>query len=275
MGSIKHIIVALSLCLPMHCFANNDSTVHLKQTGFVTGNFANFYADNLGNIFCITADNQVKKLNTKGDSLGVFNDVKQYGKIYSIDVSNPLKILIYYRDFSTVLLLDRFLNVISVIDLRQSQILQARAVAQSYDGNIWVYDDLDAMIKKLDYNGNILQQSADFRLLFDDAFSPAKIIDNNGQLFLYDIKFGWKIFDYYNGFKKNIPYLGWRDVQVSDNYLSGRDSVYFYYAQASEWENTKAISGIDLANVLKVQLQTGQLFALKKDGIYIYSITEH
>jgi hypothetical protein len=275
MGRIKHIFFALAFFYASQSFADGDTALHLQQTKFIAANFTDFYADNLGNIYCITPDNQVKKINTNGDSLAVFNDVKQYGKIFSIDVTNPLKILVYYKDFSSILILDRFLNTIAVIDLRQSNILEARAVAGSYDGNIWVFDELDAKIKKLDYNGNILLQSADFRLLFSDNFSPSKIIDNNSGLFLYDPKQGWKMFDYYGGFKKNILYTDWKDVQVSDNILSGRDSTTIFYAQTSSWQFSKAVPDISLSNVIKTQFRVNQFFTLTKEGIFIYSILQH
>ena len=48
------------------------------------------------------------------------------------------------------MVLDRFLNIRNTIDLRQSGIFQVSAVAQSYDNNIWVFDDLDSKIKKID-----------------------------------------------------------------------------------------------------------------------------
>ncbi len=103
-----------------------------------------FSVDNLGNIYVINNDNQLKKLSPRGDSLAVFNDVRRYGKIGSIDVTNPLKILVYYRDFTTIIELDRFLNIINTIDLRAQNILQAKAVGLAYDNNVWVFDELDA-----------------------------------------------------------------------------------------------------------------------------------
>ena len=66
-------------------------------------------------------------------------------------------------------MLDRFLNVRNTIDLRSSGILQARAVAQSYDNNYWVFDELESKIKKVDDNGKVLLESADFRMILPRA----------------------------------------------------------------------------------------------------------
>src|SRR3954453_9849977 len=88
--------------------AGTDTTLHLLVEKTITGKYANFYTDNFGNIFLISKTNQLKKLNQNFDSVGVFNDTRRYGNIYSLDLNNPLKILVYSRDFTTILVLDRF-----------------------------------------------------------------------------------------------------------------------------------------------------------------------
>ena len=124
----------------------------------ITQDIVDFSVDNLGNIYVINSDNQLKKLSPRGDSLAVFNDVRRYGKIGSIDVTNPLKILVYYRDFTTIIELDRFLNIINTIDLRKQNILQAKAVGLAYDNNIWIFDELDARLKRIGDDGTLVDQ---------------------------------------------------------------------------------------------------------------------
>ncbi len=136
-----------------------------------------FAVDNLGNIYTLNADNQLKKIGPKGDSLAVFNDVRRYGKITHIDVTNPLKILVYYREFTTVIELDRFLNIVNTVDFRKQNILQAKAVALGYDNNIWVYDELDAVLKRIGDDGSLVDQTTDFRQIFDSVPEPTTICD--------------------------------------------------------------------------------------------------
>ncbi|MGI8951937.1 MAG: hypothetical protein ACR2FN_10180 [Chitinophagaceae bacterium] len=274
MATLKNIFFFILLLSSLQGFANADTTLRLHQTKIIQGNFSDFYVDNLGNVYLITSTNQIKKINSNGDSLAVFNDVKRYGNIFLMDVTNPLKILVYYKDFSTVIILDRFLNAVNTIDLRQSGILQAKAIALSYDGNIWVFDELNGKLKKVDENGNILLESSDFRLLFSDPFNPTKIIDNSGQLYLYDEKKGWLLFDYYGAFKKQFPFTNWKDVQVKDNRLQGRDSINLYYFTPVLLELTKAALNKSLSTVIKLQQQMNNLYALTSEGVYIYSIQQ-
>ena len=136
-----------------------------------------FTVDNLGNLYILNSTGQIKKMGPDGDSIAVFNNVRQYGKLYLMDVTNPLRVLLYYRDFGTIVVLDRFLNTRATIDLRKQQLFQVNAIGQSYDNNIWVYDELESKLKRVGEDGRIIDQSTDFRLIVDTAPSPQFIVD--------------------------------------------------------------------------------------------------
>jgi len=252
--------------------ADADTTFHLTVERNIPGTYTNFYTDNLGNIFLVSKSNQIKKLDPNLDSFSVFNDVRRYGNIYSLDVTNPLKILVYYKDFTTILTLDRFLNIRNTIDLRKADILQAKAVAQSYDNNYWVFDELDNAIKKIDDNGNVLFKSSDFRVLFSEQYNPSYIIDANGLLYLYDEKNGWLVFDYYGTFKRRIDITNRKDVQIFNNQIVSHDSTCFYYYNTKTFSEIKMLPDINLSNAIKVQQALNRIFVLQKDGLSVYSI---
>lgn len=246
--------------------------MHLVKEKKINGNYASFYTDNFGNLFLITANNQVKKLNQNLDSVGLFNDVRRYGDVFLLDVNNPLKIVVYYKDFTTIVVLDRFLNNRNTIDLRNAGILQAKAITQSYDNNYWVFDELNSKIKKIDDNGNVLLESPDFRILFSYEYNPQQIIDTDGALYLYDAKNGWLIFDYYGAFKKHISMIGWKDVNASRNILSGHDSGAFYTFNPNTFNELKINTDINIDKAMKVQRQLDKLLVLEKDNLTIYRI---
>ncbi len=250
-----------------------DTTLTLQINKTIPGSFSNFYTDNLQNIYLISsATNQIKKLNSNGDSVAVFNNILRYGKIYSMDVTNPLKILLYYKDFSTIVILDRFLATRATIDLRRLGITQVKVFSQSYDGNIWLYDEGDGKIKKTDESNHVLLESSDLRLVFDDSLNPVKIIDNNGQLYLYDNRLGWLVFDYYAAFKKQLSFTNWKDVAANDNQLTGRDDVHFFYASQSDIDFRALQSNVSFANVIKTERQQNKFYLLAKDALRIYTI---
>ncbi|MEI9933652.1 MAG: hypothetical protein WDM71_02100 [Ferruginibacter sp.] len=120
--------------------------------------------------------------------------MRTYGQLFSIDASNPLKTLLYYKDFSSVVELDRLLAVLNTVDLRKQNIISVRVITTSYDNNIWLFDEGDRKLKKIDDAGNELSETIDLSSVFDSIPSPVKIIDKDGFVYLYDPHKGFYIF---------------------------------------------------------------------------------
>ncbi|HEY4290051.1 MAG TPA: hypothetical protein VGN00_23285 [Puia sp.] len=234
-------------------------------------NILDFTVDNLGNIYVLTKDNQLKKLSPNGDSLAVFNDVRRYGKIATIDATNPLKILVYYAEFTTIIELDRFLNMINVIDLRKLNILQAKAVGLAYDNNVWVYDQLDARLKRIADDGSLVDQSTDFRQLFDVAPDPAVVRDQGGLVYLYDVVKGVYVFDHYGMLKTHIDLSGWLDFDVVDKNLLGRDDKKFYRYQLGTLDMKEEPIPAAYQGASRIRITPGIIYVLKSAGLEIYS----
>ncbi len=262
------------------CNALFGATFHYTDTAnpvksCIPGQYKNFFADALGNLYLQLPNNGIKKFDNNGDSVGLFNDVRRYGNLESMDVSNPLKVILFYRDFAAIAVLDRFLNLRNTIDLRQSGVLQPAAVAQSYDNNYWVFDAIEYKLKKIDDMGGIAFSTADFRLLFNEIFLPQVIIDDNAKLYLYDINYGWMIFDYYGGFLQKVPAAGWADVQVLPNKLCGRKDAYWMeYAYNTFTENKLPLPMVISASS-KLFISISDYITLEGDGICRYPIMNY
>ena len=135
-----------------------------------------FTADNLGNIYVLASAGLLKKYNSNGDSLNVYNNVRRYGALYTIDATNPMKLLLYHKNFSTVVMLDRYMNSVNTIDLRKAGIFQAKAVGLSNDNNVWVFDEQSSKLKKISENGELLSETTDLRQVLDEVPSLGKIL---------------------------------------------------------------------------------------------------
>jgi hypothetical protein len=207
-----------------------------------TGDIADVAMDNLDNLYIISGTGQIKKLNGAGDSVAIYNQAKNFGKIFSIDVSNPLKLLLFYKDFSTVVILDRFLANQSTLDLKKISVLNPSAIGNSYDNNIWVYDEYDNKLKKIDEKGNKLLETADFRTVFGQSISPQKILNDNGLVYLADTANGVFVFDNYGSFKKKIPIKNWQTITVANNTIvSTRNELITVFNSSTQLQNQKRI----------------------------------
>ena len=267
------VSLSLTLLIALVCFGQRDSILHVTLLKTFPTPVRDFTTDNLGNIYLLTNTNQIKKVNEKGDSIAVYNDVRRYGKIFSMDASNPLKVLVYYKDFSTIVVLDRLLNIRNTIDLRKQNILQVKTITSSYDNNIWLYDELDSRIKKIDDNGRILLESNDFRQVYEIVPSPASIYDRDGQLYLYDNKKGLLVYDYYGAQKNNYAIPQLNDVQVIDkNTITARDSSHIILYKPSSLQLFSFTAFKQQQNFSKTNFNGSRIFCLDKDGLLsVYS----
>jgi hypothetical protein len=250
--------------------AQTDTSFRLVK--IIKGDIAAFTVDNLDNIYLLSSTNQVKKLNARGDSVATFNDVKKFGKATLIDVSNPLKVLLYYRDFTTIVVLDRLLTIRNMIDLRKKDILQVRAIGQSYDNKIWLYDEVENKLKKIDEEGKMLLETPDFRQLFGEAPVPQKIYDQDQYVYLYDSAKAVFVFDYYGALKNKILIAGWHNFKIAGKYIFGsaNGKLFRYNITTFRLEEWKLPE--EIAQSLGFNFTSSRLYALKKDRIEIYSI---
>ncbi len=256
-------ILLIFLLISVSGMAQADTTFRLIKT--MKGDIVDFTVDNLDNVYVLNSRNQIKKFNANGDSVAIYNDIKKFGQATLVDVSNPLKILLYYKDFATVVMLDRFLNTVNSIDLRKQNIFQAKAIGQSYDNKIWVYDEIENKLKKVNEDGKLLQETPDFRLLLGTAPSPIKIFDENRYVYVYDSIFGVYVFDYYGALKNNIMIDHWQNFKVAGKYIFGSrsDSLFRYSLttfQADRWKMPEAIFKSRAFN-----FSSTRLYALRKD----------
>jgi hypothetical protein len=96
-------------------------------------------ADELGNLFY--TENQVF-YRKSGQRIFSFSNV-DLGELTAVDMGNPFKILLFYRDFNSVIILDNNLNELSQrLDFTgETQFNNVLFVGNSSQNNIWLYAD--------------------------------------------------------------------------------------------------------------------------------------
>lgn len=273
-----HCILTFSSCAQTKPLPDTPS-IHksgpvesFKFEKFIPGNYTYLDVDVLDNLYLITLGNQLKKLDPSGDSVAAFNDVKKYGNPSLIDVSNPLKILVYYQNFSTVVILDRLLTLRNTINFRKQNIFSVKALATSYDNNIWLFDEQDFKLKKINEEGKLLQESTDWRLFLNSVPSPVKLIDQENYVYAYDENKGFYIFDYYGTLKNTLPFLNWKNIAISGNKITGFvDDTYFSYEIKSLNLKSYPIPSL-FSGYLHIKAMNGKIYLLHKNGVQIYGV---
>ena len=228
--------------------------------------FGDFEVDNLGNLYLFGARQQLKKLSPTYDSLAVFNDTRHFGKLFMLDASNPLRILLFYRDFGAIIILDRFLNVRTILNLRTAGYQQVSAITQSYDNNIWLYDELENMIKKIDEGGKTLTSSPDFRVMFDEPPQPIALQDFNRYLYAYDPDKGLVVMDYFGAVKNKLSFKGWHNLHSAGNGIVATDSTGLVYFQPGNPDTKQQALPAKMLTARKIRVHQDKVYVLDEAG---------
>jgi hypothetical protein len=211
-----YIFIAISMT---HAQAQQNEWLHTKP--WISGNFIQFEIDELNQIYLLEASGRLIQYNEKGDSMSVYNDIKRFGVPNRIDVANPLRPLLFFPTYETMVVLDRLLTYRGSVNFRKLQQVQVSVAINAYDGNFWIYDEQDFKIKKINVEGIVQTESADLRLQLQEAPHPTYMFESDQRLVLYDIQNGFYLFDFYGGFIKHLPYKNWSMVQANRKEIGG------------------------------------------------------
>lgn len=228
-------------------------------------------ADLLSNTYIITALNAVEKYNSDGRLLARYTDNRR-GQAAWIDVSNPLKILVWYADFRTVLFLDRSLTELGEVNLIQAGYPDVRIVAAAQDGNLWLYDEVNFRLLKITPDGEKRAESQSLNLLEYTPRQAAMLRENDNRVWMADPAAGIGVFNIFGQFEQARK-LGQDvfDFQVIDNqfsYLSDSSIV------SERWplpEQTEVALPAPLRPCLK-WLGRQRLFVQKEGKLEVYEM---
>ncbi|CAN5321475.1 hypothetical protein BH09BAC2_BH09BAC2_06770 [soil metagenome] len=273
---LKYWCLFIFCCSATLLTAQNNSLVTadtlFKYNRTIDRQIVSFSVNPLGEIYFINKTNQLKKFGSNGDSVGVFNEVTRYGKLSYVDARNPWRTLLYYKGFSTIVLLDKYLNVAAALNLRKHDLYKVNAVTVSYDNNLWVYDENDQKLKKIDQAGKVLLETNDMRTIVDEIPAPVKIIDEVGLVYLYDPAKGLYVFDTYGGYKNQLRFLNWKTIAVSGSDVYGFTDKFIYKYKKGSLDLEQYSLPISFSGYSSVSIQNRNLYLLKDYCLYIYDL---
>ncbi len=140
--------------------------------------------DQYGFIYHINKDNLIK-FNLKGVPLYNYSN-KLLGNITQLDVSNPLRPLVFYKDQGIILALDNTLSLQkSEISLNELALYQTSCISNSnFDNGIWLYDiDVNEVVK-INHQAEVVFKSGNLSVILPDLQFPVlKLFEKNKKLY--------------------------------------------------------------------------------------------
>ena len=112
----------------------------------------------------------------KGDQGTINYSNVSLGKITSVNIQNPFKIVVFYKDFNSIILLDSNLNELTNrIDLtRETHFNNVQFVSISSENNLWIYAD-DTKLYLYDYKNNAVKVETQPINFYQNGFLPKLI----------------------------------------------------------------------------------------------------
>lgn len=225
-------------------------------------------ADNFGN-FYVASKNRLAKYSTEGKYLFPYEEFR-YGKIGAIDPTNPLKLMVYFPDFSTAVFLDKFLSPLSTLNFFELGYQNITAVASSVDGQVWFYDNVDFKLKKIDETGKVFRESQPLNLVLLQTPYPNFMLERDNQVYMNDPQLGILVFDFYGSYGKTIPLKGLTKFQVMQNSI-----IYFEDQKLKSYSpitfETKEVLLPDTTRVYNSIVSKEKMLLLKPDSVFFYS----
>jgi hypothetical protein len=186
-----------------------------------------FYTDHLDNIYFIDGHNFIKVETLTGERYEYGSP--SAGAITAADVTNPLQIMIFYRDFNRVVFLGNKLSPLQpALELSQLGIEQAVLACTSGRGGFWVFSDRYNSLIYFDGQLRKTNQSKVIGSISGTASKPVFMTEARNQLFLHVPLTGIMVFDRFASHVKTIPYAGPDRFQVLGGtivYFSGDELV--------------------------------------------------
>jgi hypothetical protein len=176
------------------------------------------FSDPMGNVYVIK-DNTLKKISPAHKQVAEYTNAF-LGKIYSVDISDPLRILLFFKDNKQVLWVDNFLSEIrSPVWLDDLGADQAELVCSSSQGGFWVYSSLNNQLQYFDVNLSLVHVGTTLNSLMGPDIRPNYLIEKNRSVYLNVPGTGILVFDRFGNYSKTLPVDAPGAFQVTDRYI--------------------------------------------------------
>lgn len=224
-----------------------------------------FEIDNLENIYTI-CESEIKKFTSNGKLFARYSNLK-YGNVSSIDATNPLKIIVYYKDYQQLVFLDNQLsdNGISV-SLEKLGYEQTELVCASANNSFWLYNKQNNELVRFNENSKKISSTGNLIQLLKTEISPSYITESNGFLYLNCPKEGIFVFDIFGTYIKTIGLVNQKKIRINENIVYYKlDSTFCSYNVNSFEKLCKNIN-VDLVDA---NYSKNKLYLSNKNGMRV------
>ncbi|MDR2409906.1 MAG: hypothetical protein LBE13_17595 [Bacteroidales bacterium] len=236
-----------------------------KRATFIT-------MDKLGYIYACNGTT-VDKYNEHGELLFSYSAFSA-GRVSFIDAYNPLKIIVFFKDFMRLVFLDNKLTPQENAYLLSDINLFPTCVCTSYDNGFWVYDESVKQLFRYDAQQKLSNKSQDITYFAEKEINPSFIKESvSGFLLLNDAENGIFVFDHFGTYLKTIPVY-------TDYFYVMNHQILYVYDDTLKTINIQTLQQMNILlpekDIQQVCIENKKMTVLTKENtIKIYGIKKN
>jgi hypothetical protein len=257
--------------LSIHTCFNNITAQELKLVNEWTVNdVVDATSDFSGNLYLSNEHGVISKYDKNG-ALQISYSGPLKSSICSIDASHTSKIFGFYRDQQSYLILDRFLNPLNEADLDPSFAGYATETAYSADNNLWLFDQSDLSIKKVNLVSNIVITSNAIPLVIaEEEWDLLQIEEYQNRLYLYNSNKDIYLFDNLGNYIRKLEVSSDSKVCFKGNQLVFIQDTRILTQNIYNNEITEIGTLDSTNNILKIISANNFIYLIFRNKVSVY-----
>ena len=227
--------------------------------------------DDLGNYYFIypTYLERFNALNNQSFRTSELN----YGNVDYLDVTNPLKPFVHFRDNGVIVFFDNTLSQMgNAVDLYEKGWGQIELVAGSRGDAFWLWDARNAEMIRVDNNFRKVSSTGNLAVLLGKSISPLQIIERGNAIYLRDKKLGVLVFDVYGSYRMTLPIFSDSDIQIFQEKIIARQNQELL-VHAVGWLSEVKYP-LPVLNCKSATFFNNRLYTLQADSMTIWRWSE-
>lgn len=173
--------------------------------------------DNLDNVYIISEKNELLKFDAEGRFQSSYSN-KSLGTGFTVDVSDPLRIVLYSPAFQQLIVLNNRLSEIFTYRFKEiNRRISLLAPAENNNG-FWVYDENSRQLGRLGRDMRDEYLWGDIFQISSMSIKPEKLLVSGQYVYLYDPAAGLMQFDRFGAYLQFIPEKS-QYIQIKDGKL--------------------------------------------------------
>lgn len=226
--------------------------------------------DAIGNIYSVKG-NSLSLYNNEGIKLHTYSN-PFCGDISYVDVKDPMRLLVFFKDFNKVVFLsNKLVEIGSPIELDNIGFSGVSICCNSHLGGFWLFDSQALQLIHLNANLEPAHKGTVLQNIFKKTTElPVQLIEDNDMIYMSLPKTGLLVFDKFGTYYKTLPIENVGKFQVMNDKV-----IQFHANQLYSYDKEFQSDSVSLPAKIKfvsASIYKNQIVATDGSEIFIFNL---